>query len=114
MKELIKLRIAYLLAAAYNQGYADCEADESMNEYSRGDGGKGFDFDLALSELSELGKFKFEPTPSAYLVNFDPKAKFKEQVTYLFEPGKVPQSRCSVPEYEFYIGVLKSSMKEND
>lgn len=31
MKELIKLRIAYL-AAAYNQGYADCEADELMNE----------------------------------------------------------------------------------
>ena len=49
MKELIKLRIAYLLAAAYNQGYADCGADENLNEYSRGDGGKGFDFDLALS-----------------------------------------------------------------
>lgn len=111
LSQATKLRIAYLLVAAYNQGYADCGADENLNEYSRGDGGKGFDFDLALSEL---GEFKFEPTPSEYLVNFDPKAKFKEQVTYLFEPGKVPQSRCSVPEYEFYIGVLKSSIKEND
>jgi hypothetical protein len=35
-------------------------------------GGKGFDFDLALSEL---GEFKFEPTPSEYLVNFDPQSK---------------------------------------
>ena len=111
LSQATKLRIAYLLAAAYNQGYADCGADESMIEYSRGDGGKGFDFDLALSEL---GEFKFEPTPSPYLVTFDPDKEFKRQVTYYFELGKPSMSTCSVPEYEFYIGVLKSSIKEND
>lgn len=105
-----QLLVAYLLTKAYNQGYEDCNADTDKNEYYKGKGKIGFDFEKALKELFPFQVFEMRPTPSEYLVSFDKTRPFTEQVLYRMSLEDEGCFACSVPEYEQFIGNLQSNL----